>query len=450
MDLSNPRAGTVCWMKRGFISLTVLLFTIGSGRAQAPVMEEQMVYRLRLFDGKGYVRSFCPQTEESIYTIAGSDNVLLPTMTLVYYWPITRRYKAGFKTLSEPVQGTLEIIEDGKIIQKLKPQTYTFSYEKGWYAGTSEAVLGEEAGKRHAEYQRVVKSYTDQLKSYYDKKREYRRQMEEFYAKAGEGAKSGTTSQQEGGIPVPKEPPFPEAPQFFVQEPAKAYIVHLPVGRYRIRLRAPEGTIIEGSEKNLVSFTHRRSGRVGYEVISAKRWTMPETSSDPSEILYLEGKKTLYFRSYIQTEYNHLYYSKLLDPQNEGYPELWRWVNIKQIEKGTLQLVRDGQIVASIQEKPYYVEQVPGPELGYRIAEYMKENFPDRGPSLVGYKVEFEPEKGGRQIQVVDAAGRVIPGSTRELRGVELGKPWNFYLASVVLPLAVGVSVLLWRRWKLK
>lgn len=450
MGLSNPKAGTVCWMKRGFISLTVLLFAIGSGRAQAPVMEEQMVYRLRLFDGKGYVRSFCPQTEENIYTIAGSDNVLLPTMTLVYYWPITRRYKAGFKTLSQSVEGTLEIIQDGRVAQKLRPETYTFSYAKGWYAGTSEIVLGERARERYDAYQRAVKIYTDQLKSYYDKKREYRKQMEEFFAKAGDGAKWGATSQQEGGIPVPKEPPFPEAPQFFVQEPAEAYIVHLPVGKYRIRLRAPDGTIVEGSDKNLASFTHRRSGRVGYEVISAKRWTMPETSSDPSEIIYLDGKKTLYFRSYIQTEYNHLYYSKLLDPQNEGYPELWRWVNIKQIEKGTLQLVKDGQIVASIQENPYYVEQVPGPELGYRIVEYKKETFPDRGPSLVGYRIEFEPERGGRQIRVVDAAGRVIPGSLREVRAVEVGKLWNFCLASVVLPLAVGVCVLLWRTRKLK
>jgi hypothetical protein len=413
-------------------------------------MVEQLVYRLRLFNGKRHVNSFCPRTERGIYMISDCDNVLLPVMTLVYYWPITRRYRPAFKTLSEPFEGTLEVAQGGKVIQTLTPRTYTFSYAEGWYAGTSKILLDERARERYAEYQRAVKNYTDQLKTYHDKKREYRKQMEAFFARLQERETSGGASPQPPEISVPREPPFPEAPRFLVQEPGKAYILNLPVGNYTIRLRAQDGTIVEGSEKRLQSFTHRRSGRVGYEVISENRWTMPETSSDPSETIYLEGKKTLYFRPYIQTEYNHLSYAKLLDPQNDGYRELWKWVNIEQIERGILQLVKDGRIVASIQEKPYHVQQVPGPELGYTIVDYTEENFRDRGPSLVGYKVEFEPDRGGTQIQLVDPSGEVIPGSVRELRSVEGGNSRDLYAASVILPLVVWIPVLLWRRRKLK
>ena len=448
MDLNSPVRGMSRWMERAFISVTLLLIAIGSVWAQAPVMEEQMVYGLRLFDGKGYVSSFCPRSEDTIYVMANSDNVLLPTMTLVYYWPITRQYKAGFKTLSEPVEGFIEILRGGKVIRELKHRTYTLFHVRQWYAGTSKIVLEEKAKERHAEYQWAVKSYVDQLKRYQDRKQEYRRQMAEFYAKAREREKSGMTPQQSGEIAVPKEPPFPTAPDFYVEEPGQAYIVNLPVGRYEIRLRAPDGIVVEGSEKRLVSFTYRRSGRVGYEVIAAKRWTMPETSSDPAEIVYLEGKKTLYFRPYLQTEYNHLCYTKLLDPQNEGYPELWRWVNIKQIEKGTLQLIKDGKVMGSIQEKPYHVQQVPGPELGYTIVDYVKEEFPDRDPSLVGYKVGFEPEKGSHEIQLVDASGKVIPGSVRELRAIRVGDRWELHLTAVLLPLMVGIPILIWRRRK--
>jgi hypothetical protein len=88
-------------MRRAFIPFILIVITIDSGWAQAPVMVEEMVYGLQLFNGKGYAGSFCPKSEDAIYIIAGSENVLSPKMTLVYYWPIIRKLQAGFKTLNE-------------------------------------------------------------------------------------------------------------------------------------------------------------------------------------------------------------------------------------------------------------------------------------------------------------------------------------------------------------
>jgi uncharacterized protein YegP (UPF0339 family) len=436
-------------LRSSFGALVLIALLAGALRAQAPLKEEQMVYRLRLFSGSGYQHSFCPQSEDTIYVIADSDNVFQPMMTLVYYWPITRRYEAAFKTLNEPVDGVVELLHGEKVIARLQPRTYTVALAKGWYAGTSEIILDENATRRYEQYQQALTNYTAQLKIYRTQKEAYRSQMEDFFAKTRRTLKPGSKSKFEPAIPVPQEPAFPAAPEFFVQQPRHAFIIHLTAGKYRIRLRASDGSIIEGSEKWVVSFTHRRSGQVGYEVISAKRWTMPETSGDPGDVFYLEGRQTLYFRPYLQNEYNHLYYSKLLDPQNDGFADMWRWVNIKQIEKGRLQLIKDGRPVASIEEKPYHVQQIPGAELGYTIIEYEPAAFGNRGPSLVGYKTEFEPGKGGYQIRLVDEAGMVVDGSIRELRAVEVANTWRLHLAAVILPLIVWAPVFIWRRWKL-
>ena len=116
---------------------------------------------------------------------------------------------------------------------------------------------------------------------------------------------------------------------------------------------------------------------------------MPEASSDPEDIIYLLGNNTLYLRPYLQTEYNDLCYAKLLDPQNEGHNDLWRWVNARPIEGGTIEVIKEGQKLRTIPEKKYYVEQTQGPELGYTIVEYQAERHQHRGPSLVGHRVEF-------------------------------------------------------------
>jgi hypothetical protein len=125
-------------------------------------------------------------------------------------------------------------------------------------------------------------------------------------------------------------------------------------------------------------------------------------------------------------------------------------VNIEQIEKGTLQLIKGGQTMASIEEKPYYIQQVSGAELGYTIIEHKKEKFPESVPSFVGYKVEFEPEKGDYQVRLVDVSGKEVPGSLRELRAVEVGKTRELYMVSLILPLAVGIPIFFWRKRKLK
>jgi hypothetical protein len=413
-------------------------------------MEEQMVYGLRLFNGKGYSSSFCPPSENTLYIIADSDNVFLPKMTLVYYWPITRRYRAAFKSLDKQIEGVLEILQNGKIIQKLKLRKYTFLFTKGWYSGKSVILLDDESREKYKEYRANLEDYFKRLKTYNIQRKAYHNKLEKILDEIAKREKSVKTAEQFGPIEIPQEPEPPSRPKYFVEEIKEQFVVNLPIGKYNIRLRGPDGKIIEESEKKLISFTYRRSGQVGYEIIPEKRWTRPMVSSDPSEIIYLEGKNTLFFKSFFQLEYNDFLYAKLNDPQNDGHPEIWNWVPVKQVQQGTLQVLRNNQVIENIEEKPYYVQQIPGPELGYKIIEYQKSMFPDRTPSYVGYKLTFVPEVRSCRIQLLDDHGKPIPGSIRELRAVEVNKIKILYISAVILPLAVGTSVIILRRLKRK
>ena len=81
-----------------------------------PFLQEQLVYNWNAFDGKSWIGGFIPKNEDTIYLIADKDNSICAKKTLVYFWPITATYMAGWKTLNEDVEGVLEILKDGKFL----------------------------------------------------------------------------------------------------------------------------------------------------------------------------------------------------------------------------------------------------------------------------------------------------------------------------------------------
>jgi hypothetical protein len=279
------------------------------------------------------------------------------------------------------------------------------------------------------------------MDTYFDRMADYNERMRRFHADRNAGGAAA-------GSPVdfPEKPTAPSRPESMVQEPSDGIVLNLPPGEYRVRLRARNGAIVEGSEKSVVSFERRRSGNVGYEIVPESRWTMPETSSDPSEVVYFYGENTFYVRPFIQVEFNDLYYAKLLDPQDKGDPESWRWVNITQLKGRALQLKSGGRAVLTIGEKPYIVKQAEGPELGYEIFEYDRTASEGSQPSMVGYRVQVEEERSEYQMELLDDSGEVIPGSRREFRPLHSKNVRALYLVSLLLPAIGGVPIFLWRR----
>jgi len=415
-----------------------------------PVRQEQLVYRWDGFDGKGWSGGFIPQSEDTIYFIANKNNAISAKKTLVYFWPITGKYMAGWKTLNEDVEGTLEILKDGKVIKKLEKVDNVLYYPEGYWGEINVLYTGKKAQKEHQRYKEAMDKYYEELKKYYEARQEYRKKLDEFFKKVKELREAGVKGPL--NIEIPKEPKPPTPPDFYVTQPSKDYIVNLPVGEYQIRLRAKDGTIIEGSEKNLFVFTARRRGGVGYEIIPGNRWTKREECNKPENIIYAAGKNILYFRPYHQDEYNELYYNKLLDPQNEGREENWVWVHTRPIQDVFLLFFSEEKLLAKIIKKPYIVEQVPGPELGYNILEYTKEKFPYKKPTFEGYELtltEKLPHKGYGIILEKKKEGTKMSGSKREIRLVKKENADLLYYLSF-FPLVIWGIIFIGRLRKVK
>lgn len=440
-------------MKKSSLFFTLILALLlgilaSPSLAQAPPIREQLVYSLNVFDGKTYTSGFCPRGEDTIYIIANENNAITARITLVYFWPITARYMAGFKTLNEEVEGTLELLRDGKVIRSLEKEDNVVFYPEGYFAEDSKMYLHEEAHAFLQKYEDATKEYYARIDEYYEKTREYREAFEEFLENIGERRKAGEElSRTQVEAQMPKQPSPPEGVRFYTTPVSKQYILDLPQGTYQIRLRARDGTIAQDSQKNLVAFVHRRGGTIGYEITPGNRWTMKENSNDPSRTIYASGRNTLYLRPFLQDEYNDLYYKKLLDPQNVGTSERWIWVHTTPIKNALLDLLSKGKLLERIERTPYYVKQIPGPELGYEILEYKEEEFPERSPSFEGHKLEVSSVsgRGKYDFRLEKGEGEVMEGSERQILFVRKEDTNLLHIISI-FPLIVGVVVFIQRK----
>jgi hypothetical protein len=429
----------------------LLLYLQAASMAQAPIMSEQLVYSLNVYNGKGYGGAFTPQSEGTIYLIADKNSAISARTTLVYFWPITAKFMAGWQTLNEEIEGSLEILKEGRLTKSLKPQDNSLYYPEGYWGETSVLCIDEDAHTYYEKYKKATEEYYQKISDFYKARIEYRKKMEEFLQEIKKRREVGEefTSEEIEKV-MPKEPKSPEPPKFYTTEPRKDYIINLPVGSYRIRLRAEDGTIIEGSQKNLVVFSSRRTGGTGYEIIPGNRWTMRESCDDPARIIYAAGKNTLYFNPFTQDEYNELYYNKLVDPQNPGRVERWRWVHITPIKDVTLLFLKGKEVLQRVKRLPYYVKQIPGSTLGYSITEYDKEKQPYEKPTFEGYKLDLSPtlENTGYQINLEKKTGGFFKGGKREVRLVRKENSRLLYALSI-FPLIIGVVIFLVRRRRL-
>ena len=420
--------------------------------AQAPVLKEELVYRLNVFNGKGYGGEFTPQSEDTIYLIADKNNAISARITLVCFWPITEKYQASFGTLNEEVEGVLEILKGEKVIETLEKEDNCLYHPEGYWAGVSVLYRGEEARVEHEKYKKAIAEYYIKRSGYQQAQIEYRKKYNEFSKEIKERKEAGEEiTEEEAQQMMPKPPSPPSSPEFFVPPPGKDYIINLPSGNYKIRLRAENGTIIQDSEKDLVLFTCRREGGTGYEIIPGNRWTRKESCDDPSWIIYAVGKNTLYFNPYIQDEYNELYYNKLEEPQNKGREEKWKWVRTEPIKNVVLLFSKGKEILQKITRAYYYVRQIYGPELGYEIVEWDPKEMPGRIPTFGGYRLELASTltKTNYEVNMEKEEGELFPGGKREVRLVKKERAKLLYILSI-FPLIVGLGVFLGRRRRLK
>ncbi|HTZ50044.1 MAG TPA: hypothetical protein VMF68_00205 [Spirochaetia bacterium] len=434
--------------------------------ADVPVRVEQLIYSLAAFDGGGYSSTFSLQTADSLYLLAGVDNLLSVRKTLVYWWPLTSEWKTDTDALNVQLGGTLEIRGGGIAARTLPLQKATWVHAAGSPGGNSggnpggkptgqwKVLTGEQADRELARAQSVSDSYFAAVQRYQEKARDYDLQVRELgdriLALKNQGKDVSTETARLSALRRPDPPALPQGFENAPQPVQDWFVVNLPPGRYTVRLVGPDGSVIEGSDKELVVYRWRRTGGIGYEVIPGDRWTRPEDSKTPASVLYVNGGTGLYLRPFAEVEANDLFYQKTVSNQAVGNPSLFRWVRAGEAPAAVLELQAPGAAAVRSTLQDFTVKQAEGTGLGYTILPYAAAAAAGQPPSLVAIPLALRPSDRQARFRLLDEQGRPVPGSEREVRVVRPSAGFSWFALAALAPLAAIAAVRMARARRLR
>jgi len=410
-----------------WITLTIVISPANAGDEK----ERQIVYIGQINDGQGYRGQFYPSNEETVYLLAGEDNVFIPRVTDVYWWPIAQEFKADWDSKNEPIEGVLEV--DGQVIERT---FFSLRYAGGYESSKTSLIVGEVANQEHLAYQQELVDYNLAAETYRDLQAEFERQLviwgdliEEYRAK-GESTDD---------IPVPKQPEAPEPITYTITKPEQAYIINLPQGEHILKLKRLDGEVVPGSERKVIAFSHRREG-IAYKVIAASKWTLPEVSTEPDDIIFVSNESALYVQPSAEREYDAFYYAKLLNPQEKSVQDrrgFWTWAPAEHFVGDTLIVEHLDESTQTIHYHPFVVKQTSGSALGYSIVPY------DMSLGLSGPTFEAFELRPQTDLFTISIPG--VPGSTREICIVNT-KVATYLISFTFIPFICGLAWMFVRR----
>ena len=418
--------------KTAYLLIVLMLLSVGVFAA-APEKVEQAVVNLILFDGSLWKNTISPQEYKTFYMMANADNILVPTNTKVYFWPITQEYMADFYDLNEEIEGTMVVSRGNRVIARIEKEEYAFAYPNGYYTGSPQLVRGEEAHKASAQYKDEVNAYYQRVMEYQQALVDYQVALEKFWENPE--AYRGRESE------IPKEPKIPEYPTYYATEVQRGYIVNLEPGTYTIEIEGMPET-----KRTAIAFTPRRQG-VGYDIRPEQQWTVPRPSNDRSETVYVYGKQTIYVTPYKGIEVNHFMYEKLKKLPSElsgrGGELVYKWMALEYLNGGTLEVYKDGELISTSDFKQWYVDQTAGAALGYNIIEFDPKVQGERPPSFEGFRVQLEGS-GRYSFRLVDKEGNVVQESERLIRSID-SRSRFFAVILPIVPILIGGLIWVWR-----
>jgi hypothetical protein len=435
---------------RRFAILLAALCSLAPAHGDVPTRTESLVYSILAFNGRDYSETFAPETADTIYLIAGKDSFLSLRKTLVYFWPLTGELKTDTENLDEELAGTLECTGPGRERRSFEPIRYTYFNVRGEYELNWRVARGADADAEMRRWQDIVARYRAAVDEYQRRAMAYEEELAALTSRIQKLRDQGRdVTDLVDQLAELKKPQQPAPPADYVMPPAgirEAFILNLPEGTYALRMRNPDGSIMEGSEKRLVVFDRRRAQTVGYEVIPGDKWTRPVLSHTPSGILYVDGSTTLFLRPFLQDEYNDLSYQKAIRNDARGNPSLMTWVRIQQVPKAVIEARTGDAAAVTLREQPFFVEQLSGATLGYRIVPYDPQGeHQGEDPSIIAFRIPMSTDRAVIRLRTLDARGTVLPGSEREIRVPSRGPTSLLLLLTALAPLLVMAIVLVVR-----
>ncbi len=404
-----------------------------------PKKQDALVYRLRSYTVEEYATVYSPPQADSIYLIAGTNNACDPRYTQVYWWPLSQEYFASWESLDVEAAGTLEVLKGDRVLEKLERQPVVFQSEG---AAGSKSVLasGGEALALFARYKVESDRYEKKLEEYSGSLIRYRAKLREYMRRSREPGAAGEP---------PLEPREPAPLKWYVSEPYGAFVLNLPAGEYRLRMRDEQGEVVEGSERRLEAFSSAGPRGVGYELFSESRWTAAVRSDSSETDIYCSPDADLYMVAHRTEQFFEDYYLKAKNPQAGELPRKKLYVYGEALPRDVLVLRArnvDGRTAARrIEAEPYYVQQQQGADLGYRILPWSPEAAGKDSPTFVGYHLSGPELEGTAAFEVAleePGTGADLPGSRRLLRVGRERLALVVWLLPLV-PLAAALAVLI-------
>jgi hypothetical protein len=409
---------------------------VDRGAAQETSGETQpaFVYGINAAIPGNYVGTFAPPSAPAIYLLAGETSVISPRMTEIYFWPITNEYRANWNMQNDPVPGTLEIAQGNTTVAQLESTDYTIQFTQKDGTTAAKMYLGQDARDADARFKQ--------------RQEEFQQASHDYYAaeQAWLDAVDAVNKQQQSGqqVDLPPEPVQPEPIGIYSNGLNQGMPIDLEPGQYHLRLRDGSGATVPGSDRELIVFAPRRTG-VGYTVVPETRWTTPSESPAPGDVIYGAAGSTLFLEPHLAHEYPTRAWSLLQNPQVQvGDTGGWEWINGERLTDGQLRILADDEVVDRRQLTPFWVEQVPGRQLGYEVHEFVAgggdEKQPDV-PDFVAYPLQLQAPGERYETQLISDQDSVLPGSLR-LVNTPTSVPLPRLLILPALPLLLGAVVI--------
>jgi len=417
------------------LALLVLAFS-EPVQAQIPEAEEAFVYGINATTEGEVFGTFSPPQVEEIYILAGRVSVLSPRRTRVFFWPITKEYRAAWSQLNEPLEGVLEIMQRDRVIATVAREPYTVHF-KAVGATMGQLYIGNEAVAAEAQFLESRDSYQQAMD-------DYRLEHEEWLVQARAVQQQELAQKQL--TPEPQRPPTMEVYTVGIHQ---GFPVVLEPGDYHIHMRQPDGEVANGSQRTLRVFEPRRSV-IGYEVIPEQRWTFPEQANAVTDVILAKAGSVVYLRPRLVREYPAQAYERLRNAQYAGNAGgEWRWVAVERDEAFTntiLEIVRGGVVVERVAKESFFVSQAFDQELGYEILPF-DPRTPDLTPrvDIDGYRIKLQQGRDSFSVRLKPQAGLPLANSTRQVRVMPDGLP-PILVPTALFAFALGLAPLVLRR----
>lgn len=396
-----------------------------------PDRREVIVTSNRVWDGFVYQENFVPSDLPVMALLADKDNAISFVKTQEYYWPLSRQTYVDFERQKDPVPGTLQISQAGKLVAEVDVAPYSMVYPKGAANGEGYLLWGDAALAEFTQYQAEERAFVVKFSESQRANSDYERRLKEaaIARLAGKGVQD---------VEAPPPPPVPSLK--LVTQPLLGLKVNLPVGDYQLQLR-DAGQPVPGTQKALHVISAAGREVITADVIPEERWTRPLSANDAVEKIYARPGTTFYMTLAYASRFEMADYLSVTQPQAETVAGRQTWVRRRSADAKVVQIGWDqGGAMQELNLTALKVQQTAGAGFGYVVRPAKESEQPDLTAFAVTLPRDAASSRGS--LAAEDTSGAILKRQVVVVQPRRDGLAW----ALALLPALAGFALMLYRR----